>query len=161
VEDGATQPVKAGTPALAGKRAGVNRSDRGGLVDIGHVKISRTAVLAAVGWYLMMPPTQEQLDSTCRGGLSVMDHVAALIGRDDADKVHTRRCDQGGSLFWTILFSCCKGALFICIGAFVLSEVVRYQELGLYATFSDPHIAQTTNLQPTTYCWRWLVEKVV
>jgi len=25
-----------------------------------------------------------------------MDHVAALIGRDDADKVHTRRCDQEG-----------------------------------------------------------------
>jgi len=54
------------------------------------------AALASVGWYLMMPPTQEQLDSTCRGGPSVMDHVAALIGRDEADKVHARRCDQEG-----------------------------------------------------------------
>jgi hypothetical protein len=56
------------------------------------------AALALVGWYLMVPPTQEQLDSTCRGGSgpSVMDHVAASIGRDDADKVHTRRCDQEG-----------------------------------------------------------------
>ena len=25
-----------------------------------------------------------------------MDHVAALIGRDEADKVHARRCDQEG-----------------------------------------------------------------
>jgi hypothetical protein len=37
------------------------------------------AALALVGWYLMLPPTQEQLDSTCRGGPSVMDHVTALI----------------------------------------------------------------------------------
>jgi len=52
--------------------------------------------LALVGWYLMVPPTQEQLDSTCRSGPSVMDHVTALIGRDDAHKVHARRCDQEG-----------------------------------------------------------------
>ena len=25
-----------------------------------------------------------------------MDHVAALVGRDDADIVHRRRCDQEG-----------------------------------------------------------------
>jgi hypothetical protein len=62
------------------------------------MKFHHTAALALVGWYLMVPPTQEQLDSTCRGdsGPSVMDHVAALIGRDDADKVHARRCDQEG-----------------------------------------------------------------
>jgi hypothetical protein len=71
---------------------------------MGHVKIRHAAALNSVGWYLMMLPTQEQLDSTCRGGPSVMDHVAALIGRDDADKVHTRRRDQEGvSLFWTIV----------------------------------------------------------
>jgi hypothetical protein len=68
------------------------------------VKIRHAAALASVGWYLMMPPTEEQLDSTCRGGPSVIDYVAALIGRDDADKVQTRRCDQEGvSLFWTIV----------------------------------------------------------
>lgn len=54
------------------------------------------AALALIGWYLMTPPTQEQLDSTCRGGPSVMDRVAALAGRDEADKVHARRCDQEG-----------------------------------------------------------------
>jgi hypothetical protein len=58
------------------------------------MKLRHAAALASVGWYLMTPPTQEQLDSTCRGGPSVMDHVAALIGREDADKVHTQRCDQ-------------------------------------------------------------------
>ena len=60
------------------------------------MKLRHAAALASVGWYLMIPPTQEQLDSTCRGGPSVMDRVAALIGRDDANKVHTRRCDQEG-----------------------------------------------------------------
>ncbi len=60
------------------------------------MKPRHCAALALVGWYLMTPPTQEQLDSTCRGGPSIMDRVAALVGRDDADKVHTRRCDQEG-----------------------------------------------------------------
>ena len=48
--------------------------------------LRHAAALASVGWYLMIPPTQEQLDSTCRGGPSVMDRVAALIGRDDQTK---------------------------------------------------------------------------
>jgi hypothetical protein len=62
------------------------------------MKFSHAATLVMVGWYLMMPPTQEQLDSTCRGdgGPSVKDHVVALVSRDDADTVHTRRCDQEG-----------------------------------------------------------------
>jgi hypothetical protein len=59
------------------------------------MKLRHAAALASVGWYLMTPPTQAQLDSTCRGGPSIMDR-AALIGRDDAAKVHTRRCDQEG-----------------------------------------------------------------
>jgi hypothetical protein len=64
---------------------------------MGHVKIRHAAALASVGWYLMTPPSQEQLDSTCHGGNpSVMDHVVALISREDADKVRTRRCDQEG-----------------------------------------------------------------
>jgi hypothetical protein len=51
---------------------------------------------ALVGWYLMAPPTQQQLDSTCRSGPGFMDHVTALIHGDDADKVRARRCDQEG-----------------------------------------------------------------
>jgi hypothetical protein len=68
----------------------------GRLCYMADMKLRHAAALASVGWYLMVPPTQEQLDSTCRSGPSVMDHVTALIGRDDADKVHTRRCDQEG-----------------------------------------------------------------
>ena len=62
------------------------------------MKLSHAATLVMVGWYLMMPPTQEQLDSTWHGdsGPSAMDHVVALVSRDEADKVHTRRCDQEG-----------------------------------------------------------------
>ena len=65
------------------------------------MKLHHAAALALVGWYLMMPPTEEQLDATCRGGPTVMDHVTAVIGRallghDHADKVHTRRCDREG-----------------------------------------------------------------
>jgi hypothetical protein len=106
---------------------------------MGHVKISHAAALNSVGWYLMMPPTQEQLDSTCRGGPSVMDHVAALIGRDDADKVHTRRCDQEGvSLFWTS-FSCCNSALFICIGALVARYRAANGGWSLIQHFSINH----------------------
>jgi len=60
------------------------------------MRLRHAPTLALVGWYLMVAPTQEQLDSTCRGdsGPSVMDHVAALVGHDDADIVHRRRCDQ-------------------------------------------------------------------
>ena len=54
------------------------------------------AALVLVGWYLMVPPTQQQLDSTCRTGPSLMDHVTALVRRDDADKIRARRCDQEG-----------------------------------------------------------------
>jgi len=60
------------------------------------MKPCHATTLVLVGWYLMVPPTQEQLDSTCRGGPSVMDHMVALIGRDSADKVHMRRCDREG-----------------------------------------------------------------
>jgi len=65
--------------------------DKSGTMNLRHA-----AALALVGWYLMVPPTQVQLDSTCRSGPSVMDHVTALIGRDDVNKVHARRCDQEG-----------------------------------------------------------------
>ena len=66
------------------------------VLEMTNMTRRHAAALGLVGWYLMMPPTQEQLDSTCRSGSSpsVMDHVAALIDRDDADSLHARRCDQ-------------------------------------------------------------------
>ena len=66
------------------------------VLEMTNMTRRHAAALGLVGWYLMMPPTQEQLDSTCRSGSSpsVMDHVAALVDRDDADSLHARRCDQ-------------------------------------------------------------------
>jgi hypothetical protein len=58
--------------------------------------LRHAGAIISIGWYLMMPPTQEQLDSSCRGGPSVRDRVAAIISRDDVEKVHARRCDREG-----------------------------------------------------------------
>ena len=55
------------------------------------MKLRHAAALASVGWYLMTPPTQAlALEFDLPGyGLSIaVDRVAALVGRDDAEKVH-------------------------------------------------------------------------
>jgi hypothetical protein len=64
-----------------------------------------TVALAFVGWYLMMPPTQEALDLNCGGNawtlFSVYHGVLSLVApaaADKADAANIKQCDREGIL---------------------------------------------------------------
>jgi hypothetical protein len=51
------------------------------------------AALALVGWYLMMPPTQEHLDSSCSNHMGILDSlIYSLKMEGDSDRI--KRCDR-------------------------------------------------------------------
>jgi hypothetical protein len=53
------------------------------------------AALALVGWYLMAPPTQEALDSSCSNPHGIFYYLTTLVSREsDGDRIS--RCDHEG-----------------------------------------------------------------
>ena len=63
-----------------------------------HCKASlrHAAALALVGWYLMVPPTLSDSDSTCasNGWFSASDLIWALVARRWPAEVNSTRCDE-------------------------------------------------------------------
>jgi hypothetical protein len=64
------------------------------------VNLRHAAALAIVGWYLMVPPTQEALDSSCSNSSSVFDSVIAFLSRE-SDDARIKRCDREGIVLVT------------------------------------------------------------
>jgi hypothetical protein len=64
------------------------------------MSLRHAAALAVVGWYLMVPPTQEALDSSCSAHptFSVSGFLLSLLGRETEEQ-HLNRCDHEGLLF--------------------------------------------------------------
>jgi hypothetical protein len=55
------------------------------------------AALALVEWYLMMPPTQEMLDSSC-SDRGIVYYLTTLISKEtEADRI--KRCDREAIVF--------------------------------------------------------------
>jgi hypothetical protein len=61
------------------------------------MKPQHAAALALVGWYLMMPPTQEMLDSSCSNHRSILDSLIATITRE-SDNDRLKRCDREATM---------------------------------------------------------------
>jgi len=64
------------------------------------MNLRHAAALTLIGWYLMVPPTQEALDSSCSGNptFSVSGFLLSLFGRETEEQ-HLNRCDHEGVLF--------------------------------------------------------------
>jgi hypothetical protein len=65
------------------------------------MKPRHAAALALVGWYLMVPPTQEALDSNCAGNAWTAFRVykdflsmVAPAAADRADAANVKQCDR-------------------------------------------------------------------
>jgi hypothetical protein len=54
--------------------------------------LRHAAALVLVGWYLMVPPTQEMLDSSCSNHRGILDSLIATITRE-SDNDRLKRCD--------------------------------------------------------------------
>src|ERR1039458_3172917 len=63
------------------------------------MNLRHAAALTLIGWYLMVPPTQEALDSSCSGHptSSVSAFLLSLLSRETEEQ-HLNRCDHEGLL---------------------------------------------------------------
>jgi hypothetical protein len=55
------------------------------------------AALALIGWYLMMPPTQEMLDSSCSNHRSILDSLIATITME-SENDWLKRCEREATM---------------------------------------------------------------
>ena len=61
------------------------------------MKPRHAATLALVGWYLMLPPNQETLDSSCSNHMGILDSlIYSLKMESDSDRI--KRCDREATL---------------------------------------------------------------
>jgi hypothetical protein len=57
------------------------------------MKPRHAAALALVGWYLMMPPTQSMLDSSCPPHIGILDSLIATVTMESHND-HLTRCNR-------------------------------------------------------------------
>jgi len=56
------------------------------------MNLRHAAALALVGWYLILPPSDADLDSSCTGAPTIMDYIRSYVRDQSATRAQFERC---------------------------------------------------------------------